>query len=75
MEILALKVATPTISKPKLASDEEEKLGDEEENIRSLLQNQEYSSAFFLARRLVTSGEEWAIPYLEQAQGHLTDST
>jgi tetratricopeptide (TPR) repeat protein len=75
MEILALKVATPTISKPKLASDEEEKLGDEEENIRSLLQNQEYSSAFFLARRLVTSGEEWAIPYLEQAQDHLNDST
>jgi tetratricopeptide (TPR) repeat protein len=75
MELLALKVATPIVSKPKLASDEEEKLGDEEENIRSLLQNQEYSSAFFLARRLVTSGEEWAIPYLEQAQGHLTDST
>ena len=75
MEVLALKVATPIVSKPKLASDEDEKDGDDEENIMNLLQNQEYSAAFFLARRLVTSGEEWAIPYLEQAQGHLTDST
>ena len=75
MEVLALKVATPTDSKSKVTSDEEEILGDDEENIRNLLEKKEYSSAFFLARRLVTSGEEWAIPYLEQAQAHLTDST
>ncbi len=75
MEVLALKVAPPTDSQSELKADEEEKLGDDEENVKNLLENQEYSSAFFLARRLVTSGEEWAIPYLEQAQSHLTDST
>lgn len=75
MEVLALKVSSPVVSEQKKSSDEEQILSDEEENIQKLLENQEYSAAFFLARRLVTSGEEWAIPYLEQAQGHLTNST
>ena len=75
MEVLALKVATTTVSDETIATEDGINLGNEEENIRKLLENQEYSSAFFLARRLVTSGEEWAITYLEQAQEHLTDST
>ncbi|HIB24122.1 MAG: hypothetical protein CXX81_17250 [Methanobacteriota archaeon] len=75
MEVLALKVATSTVSDEKIESEAEVNLGDEEENIRTLLENGEYSSAFFLARRLVTSGEEWAATYLAQAQEHLTDST
>ncbi len=75
METLALKVAIPSESENELKSEVEEKLSDNEENILNLLKNEEYSSAFFLARRLVTSGEEWAIPFLEEAKGHLSDQS
>ena len=33
-----------------------------------MLQNGQHSAAFFLSRRLVTRGEDWAIQYMEQAK-------
>jgi len=40
----------------------------EEQNLVHLLQQQNYSEAFFVARRLVAAGEDWAHEYMEQAR-------
>jgi hypothetical protein len=75
MESLALKVSTPeSIEVEGRAQPQEPNTGEQEKTLKTLLTNEEYSAAFFLARRLVTSGDQWAETYLEQAQSHLTDS-
>jgi tetratricopeptide (TPR) repeat protein len=74
MENLALKVSSPEIIDDE-PLDDEPQVSDLEANLLALIENQEYSSAFFLARRLVTNGEAWAEVYLKQAQDNLTDST
>lgn len=70
MESLAMKVA---ISDEKSEESSEEIVGisDDEEKLRALLEANEFAAAFFLARRLVTGGEAWAQPYLDQAQLNL----
>jgi len=39
--------------------------------LQKFLSGQDYAAAFFLARRLVATGEEWASSYLEQARSGL----
>ena len=70
MEALAMKVATPDeeLAQP---TEEQPRESDDEEKLRTLLEAKEFAAAFFLARRLVTAGETWAQPYLEQAQLNL----
>ena len=65
-----MKVATPD-EEVSIPTDEKEKESDDEEKLRTLLEAKEFAAAFFLARRLVTGGETWAQPYLEQAQVNL----
>jgi hypothetical protein len=43
----------------------------DEDNLKRLLDEGEFAAAFFLSRRLLTRGEMWAQPYLEQAQNGL----
>ena len=43
----------------------------DEVELKRLLGDGEFAAAFFLSRRLLTRGELWAEPYLEQAQNGL----
>ena len=48
--------------------DEHEPIHSDEINLNSLIEANIISEAFFLARRLVASGEEWAESYLEKCR-------
>ena len=43
----------------------------DENELKRLLNAGEFAAAFFLSRRLLTRGEQWAEPYLLQAQNGL----
>ena len=43
-------------------------VNEDEEHLKLLLKDGNYSAAFFLARRIVTRGEDWADSYLNEAQ-------
>jgi hypothetical protein len=43
-------------------------INKDEQKLIQLIQQSSFSEAFFVARRLVASGEEWALEYLEQAK-------
>ena len=46
----------------------EEVVNIELERLRTLLDSEDFSEAFFLARRLVTEGDDWAKEYLDRAR-------
>ena len=48
-----------------------EKIDSDELELQKFLSGQDYAAAFFLARRLVATGEAWASQYLEQARSGL----
>ena len=48
--------------------EEEEPIPSDETKLNSLIESNNISEAFFLARRLVASGEEWAEVYLEKCR-------
>ena len=48
-----------------------EKVDSDELELQKFLSGKDYAAAFFLARRLVATGEEWASQYLEQARSGL----
>ena len=43
-------------------------LNPDELQLQTMLHNGQHSAAFFLSRRLVTRGEDWATQYMEQAK-------
>jgi len=49
----------------------EESVNLDEDELERLLSDGEFAAAFFLSRRLLTRGEEWAQQYLEDAQAGL----
>ena len=54
---------------PEQHQDEEvSELHLDEKKLLALIESANISEAFFLARRLVASGESWAEPYLEQCR-------
>ncbi|MGB1792800.1 MAG: hypothetical protein ACPHMS_02850, partial [Candidatus Poseidoniaceae archaeon] len=54
---------------PKQDQDEDaQELHLDEKKLIALIESANISEAFFLARRLVASGESWAEPYLEQCR-------
>ena len=57
------EIIEATIDEPSVNMDEIE--------LKELLNAGEYAGAFFLSRRLITRGEEWAKNYLELAQDGL----
>ena len=42
-----------------------------QEKLQLLLAQGDYSEAFFVARRLVAEGEDWAIEYMDKARNGL----
>jgi hypothetical protein len=67
MVILAGRVSKPD---PTYVEDEAtvEVVNKDEQKLVQLIQQSNFSEAFFVARRLVASGEEWALQYLDQAK-------
>ena len=67
MVVLAGRVSEPAITyqNDELSAQIENK---DEQKLVQLIQQSNFSEAFFVARRLVASGEEWALEYLEQAK-------
>ncbi|MBO57565.1 MAG: hypothetical protein CMA77_01005 [Euryarchaeota archaeon] len=74
MEKLAMKV-TPTENDDDVDLIIEVEVSENEAKLEEFIQNEEYSAAFFLARRLVTSGEKWAEEFLIIAQERLNSPT
>ncbi len=67
MESLASRFTEPITELPVHIEEQGLENQDEAELLR-LLDAGEYSTAFFMSRRLITRGEEWAENYLLQAQ-------
>ena len=75
MQSLALRVSHPVIHPETEDDDEEEKVNEDERELKRLLDTGEAAAAFFLARRLVTRGESWASEWLERASAQLQDDS
>ena len=58
-------VPVPVMESPQ---EEVEQLNLDEKKLMGLIESGNISEAFFLARRLVASGESWAEAYLEQCR-------
>ena len=70
MEQLNERVRQNTIE-PETSTDTESVMEEEypdKRRLNTLIESENISEAFFLARRLVASGEEWAEEYLEQCR-------
>jgi tetratricopeptide (TPR) repeat protein len=67
MEELASEVSEAKVEDIDASSGEVEVVDQELLRLQSLLDAGDGEEAFFLARRLLAGGEEWARPYLEQA--------
>ena len=72
-EFLSQMVALANrVSMPEVVEDVEELddtiTNDDEKKLLRLLDKNDFSEAFFVARRLVAQGEDWAAEYLEQAR-------
>ncbi|MEE2747240.1 MAG: hypothetical protein VX473_02090 [Candidatus Thermoplasmatota archaeon] len=70
MQVLASRFHKPTIETVS-QSVEDTTDNEDEMELKMLLENGQYSTAFFLARRLLTRGETWAQSYLDEAQNGL----
>ncbi len=71
MQSLALEFAETTPIEEMVEEDHDADVNPEELQLQAMLNNGQFSAAFFLSRRLVTRGEDWAIPYMEQAKSGL----
>lgn len=69
MQRLTDRVSTPREAEIKPAETPTEPEGHpDEENLRRLMEHNDHQAAFFLARRLVASGEAWAETWLSRIQ-------
>ena len=71
MQSLALEFAEKSPIEDMVEEDHDTDVNPEELQLQAMLNNGQFSAAFFLSRRLVTRGEDWAIPYMEQAKSGL----
>jgi len=63
-----LKLTPPSVAKEVIVDVEEESINREEVRLKALIAAGDGAEAFFLARSLVTSGEQWADEYLREAK-------
>ena len=56
-------------SAEEISVGEHDEINQDEVELKGLLNMNDYASAFFLARRLVANGDDWANEYLELAKG------
>ena len=66
MESLARRLGEPVSEVQK--REEIESKPDEKSELLQLLESSEYQAAFFLARRIMSRGEDWAEEYLLRAK-------
>ena len=71
MQSLALEFAEKSPIEDMVEEDHDTDVNPEELQLQAMLNNGQFSAAFFLSRRLVTRGEDWAIPYMEKAKSGL----
>ena len=64
---LASRVSTPK-PKDRKAVEGATESNVAQEKLQLLLAQGDYSEAFFVARRLVAEGEDWAIEYMDKAR-------
>lgn len=69
MQSLALEFAEPI--DVTITVEEESNINKDEISLQEMLSNREFSAAFFLSRRLVTRGEDWASEYMNRAKSGL----
>jgi len=62
------RLSSRTSKVDKIEEDPESEVNKDLLRLQALLEAKDYSEAFFLARRLVTEGENWAIEFLEAAR-------
>ncbi len=67
-----------TLSIKNIADEEEneitiEKVNELELKLNKLIESKNYQEGFFIARSLLSEGEEWALPYFEKAKEGLTN--
>ena len=67
MQSLASRFVQP-VPDSQIEVETETAENQDEIELKRLLDVEEYATAFFMARRLLTRGEEWAQPYLLQSQ-------
>lgn len=67
MQSLASRFVLPE-SESQIEIESESSENQDEIELKRLLSENEYAAAFFMSRRLLTRGEEWAQPYLLQSQ-------
>ena len=70
MQTLALEFNEPRAKIETVVKDVVE-TNNEELELQSLLNREEFSAAFFYSRRLVTRGEDWAKQYMDLAKSGL----
>ena len=68
MESLTERISTQQdIDTSAVTEDHDaEHVHPDEVRLKSLIEQDDYQEAFFLARRLLANGEEWAHPWLDQ---------
>ena len=68
MESLTERISTQQDIETPAAQEhlEIEHVHPDEVRLKLLLENDDYQEAFFLARRLLANGEEWAQPWLDE---------
>ena len=74
MQALTERISTP-VPPPGLSetatTDAEPFVHPDESRLQRLMDTGDYPAAFFLARRLVASGEDWAVSWLNQIQASM----
>jgi len=72
MRSLTARISTPDSAPPTEESEENiPQRHPDEHKLEALLEQGDVQSAFFLARRLLASGEAWAEPWLERIQSEM----
>ena len=74
MQKLASSYGTEDIDAVVPTDALDDDIDEEEAELIVLLEERNYSAAFFLARRIITRGDQWAKSYLESAQAGLNQS-
>jgi hypothetical protein len=72
MRLLTERISTPN-DETTVVIEPEEQIAEhpDESTLAKLMEQGDHQSAFFLARRLLASGEDWAESWLEKIQAEM----
>ena len=74
MESLTERISTQQVveSAPVPENVENEHVHPDEVRLKALVDQDDYQEAFFLARRLLANGEDWAQPWLDEIKQRMS---